>query len=40
MKKVYEPAKIEIAVLLTDDILTVSDTFDPEDGKSDSAGWT
>ena len=40
MKKAYLPAELEIVLLETDDVLTVSSEFNPGDGKSDSAGWT
>lgn len=40
MKKTYLPAGIDITVLDTEDVLTTSGSFNPNDGKSDSAGWT
>lgn len=40
MKKTYLPARIEITVLETDDVLTTSELFNPNDGKSDETGWT
>ena len=40
MKKAYMPAEIEITILETDDVLQTSEIFNPEDGKSDDAGWT
>ena len=40
MKKTYLPAQVEIVLLETDDVLKVSNTFDPNEGTSDSLGWT
>ena len=41
MKKQYVPAEVEIVVLETADVLSVSDpTFDPDNGNHNQGGWT
>lgn len=39
MKKTYLPAQIDVVLLQDEDVLKVSG-FDPNNGTSDSKGWT
>ena len=39
MKKQYLPVQIDVVILQSEDVLKVS-SFDPNEGTSDSNGWT